>query len=378
MDEPAPPPPPLSGWGRTWRVLLALTVSLMLWTLVAERQSDAMRTVELAMALPAFALAACRRRWPLAVAVATALLSTVFSLATGPALLATVSLATRRRWNEIVPVAVLGIAAGMTWNQVQPLDPRDPWPIDLALNAALVSGMCAWGMYIGSRRELVWSLRQRAERAEAEQELRVTGARDAERARIAREMHDVLAHRISQISMHAGALSFREDLSAEEMRAGAGAIRERAHEALSDLRGVLGVLRGEVLDSPQPTYDDLPALVAEARLAGLTVDLDDRLADREPVPEAVGRTLYRIVQEGLTNARKHAPGSTVTVALSGSPEAGVTACLSNPVGFGTSATPGAGVGLVGLRERAELRGGHLSHGREGATFVLRGWIPWAR
>ena len=126
----------------------------------------------------------------------------------------------------------------------------------------------AWGMYIGSRRELLWSLRQRAERAESEQGLRAAQSRSNERERIAREMHDVLAHRISQISMHAGALAFREDLTAEEMRDSAGVIQAKAHEALTDLRGVLGVLRdesGELTHAPLPTYADLPALVDEAR-----------------------------------------------------------------------------------------------------------------
>ena len=148
--------------------------------------------------------------------------------------------------------------------------------------------MMAWGMYIGSRRELMWSLRHRAERAEAEQELRAAQSRSNERERIAREMHDVLAHRISQISMHAGALAFREDLTADEMRDSAGVIQAKAHEALTDLRGVLGVLRdesGELTNAPLPTYADLPALVDEARGSGMAVTLDDRLPADEPVPD---------------------------------------------------------------------------------------------
>ena len=135
--------------------------------------------------------------------------------------------------------------------------------------------MVSFGLYIGSRRELLWTLRHRAERAEAEQELRVAQARTNERARIAREMHDVLAHRISQVSMHAGALAFREDLTPDEVRTSAAVIREKAHEALTDLRGVLGVLRGadgEPALAPQPTYADLGDLVEEAREGGLHVD----------------------------------------------------------------------------------------------------------
>ena len=108
----------------------------------------------------------------------------------------------------------------------------------------------------------------------------------------------------------------------------------------------------------------------------MSVHVDDRLDPGAPVPDAAGRTIYRIVQEGLTNAHKHAPGSALTIELSGSPETGIDVVLRNPLGFG-STTPGSGLGLVGLTERAELRGGRLEHGRDGAAFVLRGWIPWA-
>ena len=236
-------------------------------------------------------------------------------------------------------------------------------------------------MYIGSRRELIWTLRNRAERAEAEQELRVAQAQGTERARIAREMHDVLAHRISQISLHAGALAYRTDLTADDMRDSAAVIQGKAHEALTDLRGVLGVLRdsdtGELLDRPQPTYDDLAQLVAEAQGSGQTIDYSDDVSPDDPMPEVAGRTVYRIVQEGITNARKHAPGARLHIEVAGSPDDGIDVVLRNPVGFGPTATPGSGLGLVGLAERAQLRGGRLEHRREGTTFVLHAWIPWA-
>jgi signal transduction histidine kinase len=192
-------------------------------------------------------------------------------------------------------------------------------------------------------------------------------------------MHDVLAHRISQVSMHANAVMFREDLTAEQMRKSVAVIQEKANEALVDLRSVLGVLRdqatGELLDKPQPTYADLAELVDEARESGMNVEYADLLEAGSPVPDVTGRTVYRIVQEALTNARKHAPGALVSVTLSGSESEGVDILVRNPVGFGTT-TPPSGLGLVGLRERAELRGGRLAHGRDGSTFVLHGWIPW--
>jgi signal transduction histidine kinase len=195
-------------------------------------------------------------------------------------------------------------------------------------------------------------------------------------------MHDVLAHRITQVSMQAGALAFRDDLPADELRRGLTQIQGRANEALHELRGVLGVLRddatGELVDQPQPTYDDIAQLVADARSSGVHVRYDD-LVDRvdERVPDVVGRTVYRIVQEGITNARKHAHGALLSIQVSGDPEHGIDVLLRNPLGFASTATPGAGLGLVGLAERAELRGGRLEHRLDGSTFVLHGWIPWA-
>ena len=165
--------------------------------------------------------------------------------------------------------------------------------------------MIGWGLFVRARRELVRSLRAQADRAGDE-------ARAAERQRIAREMHDVLAHRLSLLSVHAGALEFRPDAPAEEVAEAAGVIRESARAALEELREVIGVLREEERgdgppEPPQPALADLPALVEESRAAGMRLTAQIELGDVAP-PPALGRTAYRIVQEGLTNARKHAPG----------------------------------------------------------------------
>ena len=375
--------PRLGPWGHAWRVLGMVAISVAVWLTIAETQSGGVLLLDLALGLPCFVLVlCCRRRWPVPVALVAALVATVSSVAAGPATLAQASVSTRRRWSEILPVTAVNLVGAEVFLRVQPPSETEPVWLTLGTNVLVISAVTAWGMYVGSRRELLWTLRMRAERAEAEQELRTDRARAGERARIAREMHDVLAHRISQISMHAGALSFRDDLSAEQMRESAGVIREKAHEALTDLRDVLGVLRddrtGEPADAPQPTYCDVPALVEEARGAGLNVTFTDGLAPLDvAVPDALGRTLYRIVQEGMTNARKHAPDSRLTIEVRGSPEYGVDIELRNPVGFGRTETPGAGLGLVGLSERTELAGGRLAHRREGESFVLHGWLPWA-
>jgi signal transduction histidine kinase len=135
---------------------------------------------------------------------------------------------------------------------------------------------------------------------------------------------------------------------------------------------------GKPLEPPQPTYADVAPLVDAVRAAGLEVTYEDRLGGSAyELPEVIGRTLYRIVQEGMTNAAKHAPGCSLRIEVQGSPEEGVTVELRNPLGVRTGSTPGAGLGLVGLTERAELRGGRLEGRREEGSWVLRGWIPWA-
>jgi signal transduction histidine kinase len=372
--------PELGWWSQAWRLVVTVLVSLVVWLTVFQDQSTTLLVVDLVLGVPAFALVFFRRRWPLGVAVATAVLATVSSTAAGPSTLAAVSLATRRHWPHVVVIAVVQVASAQVFAEVSPSTSGDPWWFTLSTNVVFVLGALAWGMYLGSRRELLWTLHARAERAEAEQELRANQSRLEERSRIAREMHDVLAHRISQISMRAGALSYRNDLDADELREGVGVIRDTANQALGDLRDVLGVLRDGgtgPLHAPQPTYGDLGELVEEARAAGQRVDYVDRVDPAEPVPDATGRALYRIVQEGMTNARKHAPGADLSIEVSGSVDDGVEVVLSNPLGFGPPAVPGSGLGLVGLAERAALRGGRVEHGRSAGAFVLRGWLPWA-
>jgi signal transduction histidine kinase len=374
----------LTVWSHLWRFALAALVSTFVWGSISQGQWQDHRWMfwlDIGLGVVAWVAVCFRRRWPLPVALLTIVLSVYSGIAAGPSLLASVSLATRRVVWQIVIAGVVGLVCAQAFLVVQPQQGSDPYWVNLTANTIISIAVLALGMYVGSRRELLWTLRDRAERAETEQELRVGKARSDERARIAREMHDVLAHKISQVSMHAGALAFREDLTADEMRGSARVIQEQANEALLELRGVLGVLRdpatGEPADAPQPTYDDLVCLLSAAREHGMHVEYTSTVPEEAAMPQAAGRTVYRIVQEGLTNAAKHAPGSTVFVQVSGSPEDGIDVLVRNPHGFGRTRTPGAGLGLVGLSERAELRGGRLEHRTDGSMFVLHGWIPWA-
>ncbi len=308
--------PPLTLWDQLWRYALVVAVSGLAWGEIAYREwthDSPWFWVDLAGGIAAFWIVRYRRRSPFAIALVLTLFG-LFSMASaGPGVLAAVSLFTRRNLRQIIPIGILNVVVAQTYAWYQPTGNQDPAWVTFTFSVVSTVAVVAIGMYIGSRRELIWTLRERAHQAEAEQELRVGRARSAERERIAREMHDVLAHRISLVTMHAGALAYRTDLPPEQVRETAELIQTKAHEAMTDLRQVLGMLRGEdgVPDRPQPTLPDLGTLMDEARTSGMVVDFHDLLPSGQLPSEQVGRTVYRIVQEALTNARKHAAGTHV-------------------------------------------------------------------
>ncbi len=381
--------PELSRLSSAWRYGLAALLGVLLWVSAAgsqDRFAEWWLWADLAIGAVALVLMRYRRRWPLATAAVVTLLGMVSMTSLGPCVVVTVSLATRRRWSEILSIGLFGVLCGEASRLIHPPAQGEPWWIVSITNVVATVAMLAIGMYIGSRRELLWTLRDRAERAEAEQGLRVAQARSTERARIAREMHDVLAHRISLVAMHSGALTYRTNLTPEQVARSAEVIHSNSQQALVDLRHVLGLLRDDAgaPDRPQPTYADLESLVQEATDSGMRIDLQTRVSTDGQMSEQTGRTLYRIVQEGLTNARKHAPNATVSISIAGDDDRGVDLCMNNPLpptGHpderpGRPAYPTSGLGLVGLAERAELAGGWLRTESSSSEFTLRGWLPW--
>jgi signal transduction histidine kinase len=381
----APWQPPITLWGHAWRLGLALLLSTVVWLPVPDASLTTrplpLLVADLTLGVVAFGLVLLRRRWPMTIAVVIALFGLVSGTAAGPATLAAVSLATHRRYAQVVTVGVLTVVTAQVWTMATPATSDDPWWLTATVNITFTVAVLALGMFVGSRRELLWTLRERATRAEAEQALRVEQARTTERQRIAREMHDVLGHRISLVGMHAGALAYRHDLGREEVAASARVIEDNARLAMSDLRSVLGVLRGDTdpaPDQPAPTLRDLPALVAEAVSSGTRVDLEERVEDADTMRPGLGRTVYRVVQEGLTNVRKHAPGTRVRVSVTGGPDTGVLVRVENPLppGRHAQAPRSRGFGIVGLAERAELAGGRLRTRADDGRFVLEVELPW--
>ena len=374
----------------TWlSTVFAVVIGGLLWLSVAGDQWQSARTlfwVDLALGVASLAAMQCRRRWPFAVTVLTVAATAVSVSAIGPWIVCQVSLSARRRWREILPTAALSVLAGQASLAVQP-NRTMSWYVNLLFCVLAAGVVVAIGMYLGARRDLIASLHDRAERAEREQALQISTARAGERTRIAREMHDVLAHRMSLVAVHAGALAYRTDLSAAETRETAAIIQANSQRALADLREILGLLRDTergidvTQHRPQPTLADLNSLLDDERAAGAHVTLRSDLEDLDALPESIGRSAFRIVQEGLTNARKHAPHAMVTVELTGHPGNGLDLSVRNPVRVGgeLNGKDGAGFGLVGLAERAAASHGRLEHGlTPNGDFVLRAWLPWDR
>jgi signal transduction histidine kinase len=320
-----------------------------------------------------------RRRWPFTLGLASLPVLAISSFAGPAGVFILFTVAAYRRWQLAFLIAGAQLALLPAERAIHPqAGSVTTYYLTGIFGTAVV---VAWGMFWRGRRQ---TQRERRRRAAAEEQLRVEQIRHAERARIAREMHDVLAHRISLLSLHAGALEYRPDASPEEVARAAAVIRASAHQALEDLRAVIGVLRdgtdGAAPQPPQPTLAALPDLLAESRAAGMRLNADVRLTDPAAVPEVVGRHALRIVQEALTNARKHAGPAPVDLRIEGAPGQGLTIEVRNPAPVltaGAMQIPGSGTGLVGLTERAALSGGHLEHGLDGhGDFRLCAWLPW--
>ncbi len=375
------PPAPVTV-GYLMAVLLVLEVATLVAELQAEPAASAMLVVvDVPAGLVGVALLPVLFRRPVPTALVLAALAAVSPVATPAATLGTLYVARTNPLRTAIWIA----GAGVVMHTLRALWRSMP---DLALGWWVVlvvvahAALLGWGAHAQARQQLLSSLRERAARAEADRDRMVREARAEERTRIAREMHDVLAHRLSLLATYAGALEFRPDAPPEQLSRAAGVVRNGVHQALDEVREVVEVLRYEAPGSvgftarPQPDLDDLAELVAQARDAGSPVDLVDDV--ERPVADTTARTAYRIVQEALTNARKHAAGCPVLVRLSGVGQEGLVVEVTNPLPGPTASTgiPGSSTGLVGLAERVRIVGGRFEHERTAGEFRVRAWLPW--
>jgi signal transduction histidine kinase len=238
----------------------------------------------------------------------------------------------------------------------------------LVILAAVLAG--ALGLRVGVQTDL--ERRSLASRSEAvEEQAAVVG----ERARLARDLHDVVAHHVSLIAVRAETAPYTHPEIGDQARGVLGDIAADARLALDELRGVLGILgrSGAAERAPQPTWSDITALVERTRSAGVDIEVVGNASAE--VGSSAGYAAYRVVQEALTNARKHAPGARVTVDLDATSQL-LTVLVSTPLS--ASARPSeatGGQGLVGMRERVEALGGRLLSGPVGEDFVVEAILP---
>ncbi|WP_018657178.1 sensor histidine kinase [Actinomadura flavalba] len=339
--------------------------------------------------LPAPAVTACgiitalalvvRRRYPVGLAIFTITFGTVTGGAGFAMLIVLYSLGAYSASRRVTTcVAVAGFAAGLALPGPTAGDESflTQAMFGLAFNALPV----VLGLYMGARKQLLLSLQERAARLERELGLLAERARAEERTRIAREMHDVVANRVSIMVVHAGALRAIASRDAEQAAATAAVIGDMGRQALEELRQVVGVLRQgeEAVAASVVTLDELRALAEQSGATGLRVGFRVRGRER-PMPPAVGRAVYRVVQEALTNVHKHAGDARTRVEVRMLAEAVEVEVVNEPGRDGPGhRLPSGGNGLVGLHERVTALGGRFvaePHGSGGWTVVARLPLP---
>lgn len=347
-----------------------------------------------ALVLAAAPLVAVRWPVPAAVLAAVPLLMTLYTGLRWPftVFLALLAVAVVTTWRSPVLAAVVAVASlfpvvvvltGVT-TMVVPYGYDISFRLDygatvldraitLGLYAVAVAVVYGLGLWMRSS-----ALLGRREEAVALRSAQVEGAATVvgERARLARDLHDVVAHHVSLIAVRAETAPYTLPDLQPEARAVLADIATDARSALDELRGVLGVLRraedGAPARSPQPALADVATLVQAARTAGEEVALDGDLGAR--VGSAQGYVAYRVVQEALTNARRHAPGQPVTVAVvADGPRLRVR--VATPYLAASDHTGGAGRGLVGMRERVEALDGELVAGVVDDVFLVEADLP---
>jgi len=308
--------------------------------------------------------------------------SSYFGAASG--VVAFISMVSRRSTSRSVAAVACFVVAFAVETSFNPYMAWDDigWVGAIFVVVVMVAGLLV-GQKRGNLREKRWRVEQEARMNREEMRAKVERARQEERENIARDMHDTLSHRLSLVAIHAGALSYPREGVPDEFTDAARTIRTEAQNAVEDLRTVLSALREDLSEDPRTTLEEL---VAAAREAGAEVTVT--YADGASPDVFTGlstmaqHAVHRAVQEGLTNARKHAPGQPVSITMREVPGA-VDIEMRNPIPAAKdddrAGSSVGGYGLVGLRERVELSGGRMNvHvGKEDEDFSWSILLPLA-
>lgn len=276
-------------------------------------------------------------------------------------------------------IALAGIVAAMVSGML--FDGGHVDPANLVHSALFTVALCVpaavTGVYVDARHRYVAAVEEGARAREAQRAAETAAAVAEERLRVARELHDVIAHGVGLMGIQAGAVRRRLRPDQEDLADVLQSVEATGRSAAEELGHVLGVLRTpDAGTAPQPAMTDLPELVAAARNAGQDVDFRFEGDPRE-VPPGIAVSAYRIVQELLTNARKHAPGSAVRVLIDCG-EGRVRIEARNPIPLpAVPRPPGGGHGLVGMRERVNTYAGTLDASQVGEEFVVEATLPLA-
>ncbi|MGW2339216.1 sensor histidine kinase [Streptomyces sp. NPDC001661] len=361
----------------------------MLFLVLEQRPGGGWRVLDITVGAVASLLLLVRYRAPVMVGLVLAVAGAFCATAGVANYVALFAVARSRRIEQAFVVALADIAGGVAFWLLYPAN--SVLSLTVVVNTAIALAVVAWGALQQKQQDLVAVYRDRAARIEREREQRAEQIQMAERARIARDMHDSVAHYISLIALYAGGLAVAGD-NAKNVGTTAATIRTTAISALDELRTVIGMLRDGTVVTPQGSEHEhtLAGLIDEARQAGQMIVARLELADSSDNSGSTGSTaalrespnvehVYRVVQEGLTNARKHAPGALVTVNVHRQGSDAVIA-ITNPMEAAESALPGSGAGLSGLAERIAAVGGVAEHevvdrGENTHEFRLSARVP---
>jgi signal transduction histidine kinase len=332
----------------------------------------------------ATAVLVLRRRFPLA---------TVCTVAAAVAMPELVSRLTVTLWGHLVPVVVatysvarfadrrraaVGLGAAVLAITVVMLRVPSVGTVgNIPFTAIPIGGAFVLGRVLRARWESQQAMAQQARELQADRDERVRRAVSEERARIARELHDLVAQSVSLMVVQAGAaedlLDRRPDAAREPLRT----VQDTGRQAIDELGHVLGLLRGGEAPpdrAPQPDVEHIPALLDRLRRAGLPVRLVGSLP--QPLPPGIGLAVYRIVQESLTNTLKHAPGAAATVTLTSDERSIGVEVTDDGAGAVSAPPPGTGNGLIGMRERVAVYGGSFHCGpTDDAGFSVHAVLP---